>query len=179
MTITITLMGGYSGENILRIGGYDNQLVNEGQIWRLLTCSFGHMSYLHCILNVPLILILSRPLERVLGRIKFLLSYLFMSIFATLIIHIFSNYPVPLAGSSGVGYGLLGMYIYLIIKVKNQFSAFDMKFIISFVLMGFIMTLLIPDISFAGHMGGFMGGIILSPLIFRQKDNLKFNVNFQ
>lgn len=168
LMIIITFMGGYNSKTILQLGAYDIQLVNEGQVWRLLTCAFGHMSYFHFFLNMPFILLFSRPLERILGSKKFFLSYIFMSVFATLMIHLFSGYPIPLAGSSGVGYGLLGMYIYLFLRHGNQFSSYDKRFVIMFTLLGFIMTFLIPGISIAGHIGGFVGGIILSPFVFNK-----------
>jgi rhomboid protease GluP len=83
--IITTFMGGYNINTIAQLGGYDKQLINRGQIWRLLTYAFGHMSYAHFFLNMPFILIFSRPLERILGRIKFLLSYVYMSVFASII----------------------------------------------------------------------------------------------
>jgi membrane associated rhomboid family serine protease len=48
-------------------------------IWPYELCSFLFK------LNMPFILIFSRPLERILGRIKFLLSYVYMSVFASII----------------------------------------------------------------------------------------------
>jgi rhomboid protease GluP len=176
MTVTISLMGGYTSENMLKLGAYESQLVDEGQVWRLLTYSFGHMSYFHFFLNMPFIIMFSLPLERTLGNVKFLVSYIYLCIFAGVMIHYFSNYPTPLAGSSGAGYGLLGMYIYLIFRYSDKFSTYDKRFIIFFVVIGFIMTLLIPGISFAGHIGGFIGGILLSPLNFRKQDNIKYKI---
>ena len=172
LMIMITFMGGYNRKTILQLGAYDRQLVDEGQVWRLLTCAFGHMSYFHFFLNMPCILFLSRPLEQILGSKKFFLSYILMSVFATLMVHLFSDYPIPLAGSSGVGYGLLGMYIYLFFRHGNQFSSYDKRFIMMFTLLGFVVTFLIPEISLTGHIGGFVGGILLSPFLFNKTKDL-------
>ncbi|TCL47042.1 rhomboid family protein [Thermolongibacillus altinsuensis] len=176
MMIITTFMGGYNINTVAQLGGYDKQLVHRGQIWRLLTYAFGHMSYAHFFLNMPFILIFSRPLERILGGIKFLLSYVYMSVFASIIIHFFSNYPIPLAGSSGPGYGLLGMYIFLVLRHRNKIPTYDRRFIITFTLMGFIMTFLIPGISISGHIGGFVGGILLSPFVFKKQKDLEFSI---
>jgi rhomboid protease GluP len=90
---------------------------------------------------------------------------------SSIIIHFFSDYPIPLAGSSGPGYGLLGMYIFLVLKHRNKFPTYDKRFIITFTVMGFIMTFLIPGISISGHIGGFVGGILLSPFVFKPSVN--------
>jgi rhomboid protease GluP len=39
------------------------------------------------------------------------------------------------------------------------------------------MTFLIPGISISGHIGGFVGGILLSPFVFKKQKNLEFSVS--
>lgn len=173
ITIAITILGGYTKSNLVFLGAYDKDLINSGQFWRLLTYSFNHMSYPHFILNIVFLILLSHPLERALGNIKFIMSFLFTSIFAGVIIHFFSNVDY-IAGSSGFGYGLLGMYIFLFLKYKNKFYQSDRKFIFIFIAIGLTMTLLIPDVSLAGHLGGFIGGIIFAALVFRREEQVIF-----
>lgn len=174
LTILISLMGGYTQINVILLGAYDRDLIHNGQFWRLLTCSVGHMSYPHFFLNIVFILLFSWPLERALGKVKFVLCYLFTSIFTTIFIHIFSNIDY-VAGSSGFGYGLLGMYFYLFLKFRNQFYKRDRQFIFMFVAIGFTMTLLIPSVSFSGHLGGFIGGIIFAALVFKKEQQVLFS----
>ena len=173
ITIVITILGGYTKSNLVLLGAYDKSLINNGELWRLLTYSFNHMSYPHFILNIVFLIYLSHPLERVLGRMKFILGFIFTSIFAGIIIHFFSNVDY-IAGSSGFGYGLLGMYIFLFLKYKNKFYQGDRKFIFIFVAIGFSVTFLIPDVSLAGHFGGFIGGIIFAALLFREEKQVTF-----
>lgn len=66
-------MGGYTKTNLVLLGAYDRELINNEQFWRLLTYSLGHMSYQHFLLNIVFIILLSRPLERALGKVKFVL----------------------------------------------------------------------------------------------------------
>lgn len=165
----ITVIIGYNDETRLLLGAYEKQKVNEGQIWRLLTYSFGHMSLFHFFINIPILLLLSRPLEKLLGSRLFLITFITLSVIAGLIIHLFSNYPVPLTGSSGVGYGLLGIYIFLYFRDRHLFSPFDRRFIVFFILFGFVGTMLIPNISISGHLGGFLGGLLISPWLFKFK----------
>lgn len=173
LSILITMKGGYTKTNVVLLGSYDRNLINNGQFWRLLTYSVGHMSYSHFLLNIVFIILLSRPLERVLGKLKFILCYLFTSILAGIIIHFFSNIDY-VAGSSGFGYGLLGIYIYLFLKFRNKFYKSDRNFIFMFVAFGFTITLLIPSVSFSGHLGGFIGGIIFAALVFKKEHQVLF-----
>ncbi|WP_419393927.1 rhomboid family intramembrane serine protease [Cytobacillus praedii] len=175
---SIALIGGHDAETRLILGAYEKQKVNEGQIWRLLTYSLGHMSFLHFLINIPFLLLLSRPLENLLGSKFFLIIYIFLSIFTGLIIHFFSNYPVPLAGSSGVGYGLMGLYIFLLFKKSHLFTLVDKRFILFFLLFGFAGTILLPNISMTGHVGGFAGGLLISPLLFKLKATMKSENQF-
>ena len=178
LTIAITFMGGYTDKNILLLGGYESDLVNDGQIWRLVTCSVGHCSYPHFFLNMVFIIIFSRPLERILGKGKFLFSYLFLSVFTGGFIHFLSNSNTLSAGSSGIGYGLLGMYVYLSLRYGEKFPKHEKNFIILFTLIGFAMTVLLPNISLSGHVGGFIGGIVLSFFIFKRENFIKFSTTY-
>jgi rhomboid protease GluP len=171
-------MGGFTAKNVLLVGGYESDLVNHGQIWRLLTYAVVHWSYSHFFLNMVFIIIFSRPLEQILGKGKFLFSYLFLSIFTGVFIYFFSTDNSPSAGSSGIGYGLLGMYVYLISRHGEKFPIHEKKFIIMFVLIGFAMTVLLPNISLSGHIGGFIGGIILSFFIFNRENSIRFSTSY-
>lgn len=166
-TVLAVLIGGYDSETRLMLGAYDSEKVKEGEVWRLFTYSFGHMSFLHFLMNIPFILLLSRPLERLFGSMVFSATCIILSIFTGVIIHLSSGYPVPLAGSSGMGYGFLGIYIFLLFRQKHLFSAFDKKFIFYFVLFGILATFIIPDISKSGHFGGILGGLLLAPLLIK------------
>lgn len=59
--------GNYSKESITFLGGLNNDLVNHGEVWRLFTYTFGHMSSIHFIINTPILLFLSIPLEKKYG----------------------------------------------------------------------------------------------------------------
>jgi len=178
ITISITFMGGYTSKNILLLGRYESDLVNDGQIWRLITYAVGHCSYTHFFLNMVFIIIFSRPLEQILGKVKFLFSYLFLSVFTGVFIHFLSNSNSLSAGASGIGYGLLGMYVYLIIRYGEKFPKHEKNFIILFTLIGFAMTVLLPNINLSGHLGGFIGGIILSIFIIKRENYIRFSTTY-
>ncbi|MDG5472440.1 rhomboid family intramembrane serine protease [Jeotgalibacillus sp. ET6] len=174
-TLCALLLGGYDEEVRIRLGAYDQQLVREGQVWRLFTYSLGHMSLFHLIINLPFMFFFARPLEEMMGSFKFMVSCISLSIFAGLIIYLFSDYPSPLAGSSGLGFGFLGVFLVLLFLRPEYFTTHQKAMISLFIILAFAGTFFIADISKAGHIGGFIGGIILSIFFLRTRLLLKRN----
>lgn len=149
-------------EGLITLGALDKDLINAGEIWRLLTYAFSHMSIFHACTNLIFLLYIARPLERFYGSARFLLIYLFLAIISGVIIHFLYSGTYPLAGLSGAGYGLLGILLFYIIRFPNKFSKEDKKFILIFIAIGVLLTFIIPDITYAGHIGGLISGIILA-----------------
>ena len=169
--IITLLTGGFSKENLITLGAYERNLINDGEYWRLITYSLLHSSLLHFTLNMFFILILTRPIERVLGSLKYFLFVLFTIVFSSFMVHILSKSSFGV-GASGFGYGLFGMYFYLMLKFHKSFIKHDKMLIFTFVVLGFI-TSLIPGISFMGHAGGFIGGIFFAAFCFRNENQVK------
>lgn len=177
--VTTLLLGGYTSENRMLLGAYSATSVNEGEFWRLFTYAFGHMSVFHLFLNLPFLLIIARPLEKLFGHSLFLLTYVILSLGAGMSIHFLSSYPVPLAGSSGPAFGMLGIYLYLTLMQKELFFPADKRFFHIFIGIALLSTFLVPDISVTGHIGGLISGILFALLLFiikptRWQDTLRF-----
>ena len=81
------------------------------QITDLLTCMFLHGSFMHLFGNMLFLWIYGDNVERRLGPLLYLFSYLGTGIAATLT-HalVFSSSDVPLVGASGAISGVLGFY---------------------------------------------------------------------
>ena len=174
IALSITfLVGGYSNESIIMHGGLDKYLIEEGQIWRLITYAFGHMSLFHLLLNIPVFLILSHPLERYYGSKLYSLIFLLLILLSGVSIFYFYNGSYPLAGSSGVGYGLMGIYAFYLLKHSHKLSSYDKKLISGFLLIGILTTFSVPDISISGHFGGLVSGFIVALILYSLKENLK------
>lgn len=169
--ILTLLMGGFTEENFIFLGAYERDLVNNGEYWRLFTHSLLHGSLLHFTLNMFFILIFARPIEWGVGKVKYFLFILFTIILSGSIVHFLSSTDVGL-GSSGFGYGLFGMYFYLMLKFHKNFIKYDRILIFTIIVLGFFISL-IPGISFWGHTGGFIGGMIFAAICFRKEHQVK------
>lgn len=106
-----------------------------------------------------IILLISPPIEKSLGRFKFTILFLVSIILCGLTILIFSRECG--VGASGFDFGLFGMYISIMIFKKDMIdkqSKIPILFLIVFV---WLFTFINKDVSIAGHFEGFIAGIII------------------
>jgi membrane associated rhomboid family serine protease len=153
----------------------------------LLTSLFIHAGLLHIVGNMAYLLPFGDNVEDRLGHAKYLFFYVVCGIIATIIYALFNlNSTTPLVGASGAIAGVLGGYIALhptrskvkgflwiiIILIRIRLPA--LLFIGYWFLMQLFSTVasLGPNTSAAGggvaflaHVGGFMAGLVLAPLL--------------
>lgn len=60
---------------LIQLGALDKALIEAGEIWRLLTYAFSHMSVFHFCTNILFLLYIARPLERFYGSARFFVVY--------------------------------------------------------------------------------------------------------
>lgn len=106
------LFGGTESPPVLiRMGALVPERVMDGEIWRLLACTFLHSGPMHVALNTYVLWVLGSFLERVLGSWRFLLLYGLSCLGASLVSLVFlEGFAV---GASGGLWGLLGAHAVL------------------------------------------------------------------
>jgi len=80
--------------------------VADGELWRLVTCTFLHAGLLHIVFNLALFLRFSTVIDNWLGPWAALFLYVFVASSSTAAQLLVS--PVGMVGASGVVYGLFG-----------------------------------------------------------------------
>lgn len=91
---------------LIRMGALHPERVLQGEVWRLLSCTFLHAGPMHLAFNIYVLWALGSFLERVLGSWRFLLLYGMSCIGASLVSLAFlEGFSV---GASGGLWGLLG-----------------------------------------------------------------------
>ena len=146
-------------------GGLIPAEVASGEYWRLLTAGFLHGNLVHIATNMISLYILGIPLERILGRGRFLLIYLLSLLGASVSVLLFSA-PVSLTiGASGAIYGLMGA---LLVSFKRL--GFDLRQLLIIVAINVYVTFQFPGISWQGHMGGLLvGGLMGAAMVYPPK----------
>lgn len=130
--------------------------VSSGDYYRLLTSGFLHGSLIHIATNMISLYILGLPLERMLGRWRFVTVYLLSLLGSSVSVMLFSSPFGPTIGASGAVYGLMGA---LVVTFKR--FGFDLRQLLVVVALNVYVTFSVPGISWQGHLGGLVVGALV------------------
>lgn len=129
-----------------------------GDWWQPLTSMFTHVQLLHIGFNMVALWVLGPQLEMVLGRVRYLGLYLLSGLAGSAAVLWFSSPTTPTLGASGAIFGLMGALLVLALKVGS-----DLNQIIFWIGINFAFTFFgASNISWQGHLGGFVGGAALA-----------------
>lgn len=85
---------------------FESAMIRRGEVWRLVTSIFPHVSIFHLIFNIYWIWILGLTIEKIFGSLKTLALYLLLAVASGSMEYALSAGGV---GLSGVVYGLFGL----------------------------------------------------------------------
>lgn len=125
-------------------------LVEQREYWRMLSCVFEHGGLLHLLFNMSVVYTLGFMLERTIGSLRFLglsaVTALGSSAFALLF-----NFDVPTVGASGMILGWAGAMVPIATEQgRRELGTWLVQVVI---------ISLLPGVSWAGHLGGFLFGL--------------------
>ena len=182
------------GAVLATYGCYPADILNLLTFYRVFTSMFIHAGILHIAGNMFFLYIFGRGVEKVMGHGKYLVFYLLSgliaSLFNTLSITLLPSFLllmneysiswlIPAVGASGAISGVLGAYLVLyprskLLTILYIFPIFMSSafYIALWFLYQLILGLLYPlgsGIAFWAHIGGFLGGIALTPFFLSSK----------
>ncbi|MEL7156855.1 MAG: rhomboid family intramembrane serine protease [Actinomycetota bacterium] len=152
---------GDPAQTITRIGELGGSEVADGEYWRIITSAFLHRSLLHLGFNMFFLWTVGQLLERALGTPRFLLTYAAGLLGGSVAVLAFS-FDALVAGASGAVLGLagaLGALLWARGIPLTQTSVFGLLVI------NLALPLIVPRISFWGHLGGIAGGFVAGWLL--------------
>ncbi len=129
----------------------------DGGYWQLITAGFTHVSVLHIGFNMFALWVIGPQLEAALGRARFLALY-FLSLLAgsTVVLWAAPEFQATL-GASGAIYGLFAALLIVALKVGG-----DVRQLVILIGINVFLTFAVPNISWQGHLGGFLGGAVIA-----------------
>jgi len=149
-----------------------NNLILQGQVWRLFTPIFLHGSILHIGFNMYALFYIGPTLERFYGRRRFLGLFLLSGFAGNVISFMFS--PYQSLGSSTAIFGLLGAEGVLIYQNREIFGNIARRALSQVIIIAVVNLVigLTPGIDNWGHIGGLIGGTLFAwfggPLLQKQ-----------
>jgi membrane associated rhomboid family serine protease len=136
-----------------------SSLANQGrQPHRYVTSGFLHGGILHLLLNMRSLYRTPTWLEAGLGKPLYMTVYLLSTIGANLCHAYFHGAGAPTIGSSGAICGLMGYEFIMWRKLKRTMNS---NYILQNMLAMLLVGALVPCVSNASHIGGFVTGALL------------------
>ncbi len=133
-----------------------------GSWWQPLTSAFTHVQVLHIGFNMLALWVLGPQLELAIGRLRFLALYFISGLAGSAMVLWFGpEYTLGgTLGASGAIFGLLGALGVLALKVGG-----DVRSILIWIGINFVFTFTVANISWQGHLGGFIAGAAIGAVL--------------
>lgn len=152
------------------------EAVIGGQIYRLITSTFLHVSIFHLLFNMYALFIIGNQLEMYIGKFKFLCVYIISAISGSLLSCIFTQGLS--VGASGAIFGLLGSLLYFGYHFRLYLGSVLKTQIIPLILLNLLLGFMDPKIDNAAHIGGLIGGYLTTMALgIKEKSNTTEKIN--
>ena len=135
--------------------------IRAGQYYRLLTGIFLHGGFLHLFLNCYSLYVLGSQIENFFGKVKFIIVYLFSGLIGSLFSMTF-NPSAGSIGASGAIFGLMGALLYFGYYYRVYLGNVVKSQILPLILINLSFGFLTQGVDNSAHIGGLIGGIIIS-----------------
>jgi membrane associated rhomboid family serine protease len=141
--------------------------VSEGAYWQLISNAFTHVQIWHIGANMLALWFLGPQLEMVLGRARFLALYLISALAGSTLVYWTEGSASATLGASGAIFGLLGALMVIAYKVNG-----DIRVLLPWLLINAVITFVVPNVSWQGHVGGFVAGaVIAAAMVYAPRSN--------
>ncbi len=154
--------GSQNTQTLIRFGAKVNDLIVQGEYWRLLTATFLHAGIAHLALNMYALLALGLEVERLFGRSRFLVLYLLAGLYGSMLSFDFGA-PISV-GASGAIFGLAGAlmaFLGLRRKMLGKLGRQQFINITAIIAINLFIGFSLPGIDNLGHLGGLIAGLAI------------------
>lgn len=134
--------------------------VADGAWWQLITSAFTHEAVLHIGFNMLALYVLGPQLEMVLGRARYLALYLLSALAGSALVYWAAPQTQGTLGASGAIFGLMGALLVVALKMRV-----NPQQVLMWIGINFVLTFTISNISWQGHLGGFLGGVACAAVL--------------
>ena len=176
--LSMLLVRGFNYESVQTVYDFGGVIgaeiqVDPSQSWRLLAAMFVHIGLQHFVLNMVTLYFLGRIAEDLFGSKAFLALYILSGLMGNLFVMIFSP-EVVAAGASTALFGIFGAIASLRFIARSPYIQYLSQSYTSLILVNILFSFM-PGISLAGHLGGLVGGGILSFVfpVYGERDSVK------
>ncbi|HND28628.1 MAG TPA: rhomboid family intramembrane serine protease [Myxococcota bacterium] len=146
---------------VMRLGAFAPSLVEEGQLWRIVSYAWMHGSWMHLFANGYVLWRMGSEVERLVGSERMLVAYTLGALGGGLMSQLFVDGIST--GASGAIWALLGVQATMVFGNRSQLPPAVAAQARSAVIQNIVLNLLLsvlPGINWAAHLGGLFGGVL-------------------
>ena len=158
---------------MLKCGAAYTPWILEGQWYRLFTSMFLHFGVYHLLNNMVLLLFLGDMLEELAGKWRYLLIYLGGGLagnIISLLMDCRSGEMAVSAGASGAVFAVIGGIFVILLKQRGRVKNLTLSRLVLVIFLSIYHGFQSIGIDNAAHVGGLLGGIFLTFLVYRRKN---------
>lgn len=142
-----------------------NFFVAVGEWWRIFTAALLHGGIMHVFFNMYALYLFGPRLEQQVGAAGFLALYVAAAGLGGAVSYAFGPLNQISVGASGAIFGLFGAWMFVAWKMRTTpggRSMFNQLGVL--LLINLALPLLVPNIDWRAHLGGFAAGVLIAAL---------------
>ena len=151
---------------LISFGAKYNMLIEQGEVWRLLTSAFLHSNLVHISCNMYSLYIIGPQIQQTYGTKKYLIIYIISCITSSSLSYLMSPNSISVGASGGI-FGLMGALLAFAIIERHKIQKKYLSGLMQIIVINLFIGLSIKNIDNFGHVGGLIGGIVLGYSIYR------------
>lgn len=143
-------------------------LLRGREYYRLISAMFLHVDIGHLMNNMILLYFGGEIVEKTVGRVRYLLVFLFSGICGNLLsaaYELSTGGFYDSVGASGAVFGLVGGLLYLVVTRKGQATQISIQRMILMIALSLYSGFQNVMVNNAAHLGGLIGGFLLTFLL--------------
>ncbi len=160
-----------NNEDVLLKYSISKSSLLNGQFYKLITYMFIHIDEMHLLFNMLVLLVYGSKLESLFGSVKYIILYFLSGLLGGLFICLFDG--TSTVGASAALYGVLSSLLFIAIINKDIMKIFLTKTLLPILIYGLIESILFAGVSFYGHLGGALFGLLFIFFTGKNKYRLK------
>lgn len=156
-------------QNVLvTFGAQYNQLVAQGEVWRIFTAMFLHFNLIHIGLNMFSLYLIGVAVEVFFGKWRYLVIYLGSGIVGGIVTYFLMPPGTLAAGASGAIFGVFGALGVFYITNRQALGRYGSGAIMNWLFwlgLNLVFGFTTPGIGILDHIGGLVAGIVIAALL--------------
>ena len=141
---------------------------------------FMHFGLMHILNNMVVLGAVCQIVEKAMGHVKLLVTYLAAGICGSVlsyIVMLYNNDYAVSAGASGAIFGLVGALVWIVIANRGFYEGISRQQAVFMVILMIYYGVSTQGVDNWAHGGGLVGGFVISIVLYRKKRYNKYNIN--